>query len=256
MEQKNFDGSDSDDPDFKISSENLTNEFSNSESESTVSDSNELPTSSVKHNMKMKRIKNKRQSSSKKTGVCDLDIKKNENRGTIELTHEKDKERTDLLWNSFLKCTGKESKNCEHDSYKSTESLQMSKEIMAKQDSYLENDHDSNITKSNKCKQIKNNVFNNDIKAQIFTQQPNALKRRGLLNILSKISKKSKVSTLEKSKQDWNEFKEEHNLNEEITNFNRGKNGYLERQDFLQRTDSRQFEIEKILRTSGKQKSK
>ena len=84
--------------------------------------------------------------------------------------------------------------------------------------------------------------------------QNNSLKKRGLSSFLSNINKKSKLSTLEKSKLDWNQFKQENDLTEEINNFNRGKNGYLERQDFLQRTDLKQFEIEKDLRNVGKRK--
>lgn len=125
-----------------------------------------------------------------------------------------------------------------------------------------ENDHggtdrglQSTIIKTSKFEQIKKNVQNNIGKPQMSMLQDD-VKKRGLSNILNTISKKSKLSTLEKSKQDWNQFKEEHNLNEEINNFNRGKNGYLERQDFLQRTDSRQFEIERSLRNSGRKKRK
>lgn len=72
----------------------------------------------------------------------------------------------------------------------------------------------------------------------------------GLSAVLSQIGKKSKISTLEKSKLDWERFKTDQGLQEEIQTHNRGKDGYLERQDFLQRTDLRQFEIEKQLRAN------
>lgn len=72
----------------------------------------------------------------------------------------------------------------------------------------------------------------------------------GLASVLNKLGKKDKLSTLEKSKLDWNKFKQNEGIDEEIKTFNRGKDGYLEKQDFLQRTDLRQFEIEKQLRST------
>ncbi|XP_044735949.1 craniofacial development protein 1 [Chrysoperla carnea] len=78
----------------------------------------------------------------------------------------------------------------------------------------------------------------------------------GVSALLSQIGKKTKISTLEKSKLDWDRFKNKEGLNEEITNHNKGKDGYLERQDFLQRTDLRQFEIEKQLRTVTRRSNK
>lgn len=79
-------------------------------------------------------------------------------------------------------------------------------------------------------------------------------KKRGISNVLSHIDKKSKLTTLEKSKLEWDDFKKRNELSDEISNFNRGKRGYLEKQDFLQRTDTRQFEIEKELRNNVKRK--
>lgn len=49
----------------------------------------------------------------------------------------------------------------------------------------------------------------------------------GLSAVLSQIGKKSKISTLEKSKLDWERFKSEEGLQEEIQTFNRGKDGYV-----------------------------
>ncbi|KAI9583255.1 craniofacial development protein 1 [Glossina fuscipes] len=72
----------------------------------------------------------------------------------------------------------------------------------------------------------------------------------GLGTILNQIGKKKKLSVLEKTKLDWNSFKHDEGIAEELQTFNKGKDGYLERQDFLQRTDLRQFEIEKSLRHS------
>ncbi|XP_073977876.1 yeti isoform X2 [Rhodnius prolixus] len=74
--------------------------------------------------------------------------------------------------------------------------------------------------------------------------------RGGISSILGQIGKKNKLSTLEKSKLDWATFKKDEGIEEDIERHNKGKNGYLERQDFLERADLRQFELEKSLRTS------
>lgn len=78
----------------------------------------------------------------------------------------------------------------------------------------------------------------------------------GISSVLNQIGKKAKISTLEKSKLDWDNFKREEKLDEEITTHNKGKSGFLERQDFLQRTDVRQFEIEKNLRTTTRRSNR
>lgn len=74
----------------------------------------------------------------------------------------------------------------------------------------------------------------------------------GISSVLGQIGKKPNISTLEKSKLDWDKFKKQENIEEEISAHNKGKDGYLERQDFLQRTDLRQFEIEKQLRNANR----
>lgn len=76
----------------------------------------------------------------------------------------------------------------------------------------------------------------------------------GIGSVLSQLGKKPKISTLEKSKLDWDRFKKEENIEEELATYNKGKDGYLERQDFLQRADLRRFEIEKEIRTVERNK--
>ncbi|XP_015263745.1 PREDICTED: craniofacial development protein 1 [Gekko japonicus] len=73
----------------------------------------------------------------------------------------------------------------------------------------------------------------------------------GLNSLLGKLGpKKQKMSTLEKSKLDWEHFKEQEGIGEELAIHNRGKEGYLERKAFLERVDHRQFEIERDIRLS------
>lgn len=68
----------------------------------------------------------------------------------------------------------------------------------------------------------------------------------GLGSVLGALNKKNKISTLEKSKLDWDRFKKDEGIADDLKNYNR--DGYLERQDFLERTDLRQFEIEKSIK--------
>ncbi|CAB3407224.1 unnamed protein product [Caenorhabditis bovis] len=73
-------------------------------------------------------------------------------------------------------------------------------------------------------------------------------KRLGLMEAALTMSKRSKISVLEKSDRDWMAFKDEHKLVEDLESHNRGKGGFLNRMDFLNRTDNRQFENEKNMR--------
>lgn len=72
----------------------------------------------------------------------------------------------------------------------------------------------------------------------------------GLGAVLGQLGKKNKLSVLEKTQLDWKSFKRTEGIEEELQTHNRGRDGYLERQDFLQRADLRQFEIEKNFRQS------
>ncbi|XP_019960234.1 craniofacial development protein 1 [Paralichthys olivaceus] len=87
-------------------------------------------------------------------------------------------------------------------------------------------------------------------------QQPlpgtSAKRPAGMSSILGRIGgKKQKMSTLEKSKMDWDAFKSEEGITEELAIHNRGKEGFVERKNFLERVDHRQFELEKAVRLSN-----
>ncbi|WKX91373.1 hypothetical protein Q1695_009876 [Nippostrongylus brasiliensis] len=77
-------------------------------------------------------------------------------------------------------------------------------------------------------------------------------KRLGLGGALTLLAKKSKMSVLDKSNLDWTSYKAENNLQEELETFNRGKNGYLDKMEFLSRTDYNEFEKEKALRNAAR----
>lgn len=82
---------------------------------------------------------------------------------------------------------------------------------------------------------------------------PGKRKPVGAGNVLNQLfNKKQKMSTLEKSKLDWDNYKKSEGLVEDLQSHNKGKDGYLEKQAFLQRADVRQFEIEKNLRAKNR----
>ncbi|XP_015249018.1 PREDICTED: craniofacial development protein 1 [Cyprinodon variegatus] len=81
---------------------------------------------------------------------------------------------------------------------------------------------------------------------------PSVKRPAGMSSILGQIGgKKQKMSTLEKSKMDWDAFKSEEGITEELAIHNRGREGYVERKNFLERVDHRQFELEKAVRLSN-----
>ncbi|GMR54937.1 hypothetical protein PMAYCL1PPCAC_25132, partial [Pristionchus mayeri] len=74
------------------------------------------------------------------------------------------------------------------------------------------------------------------------------IKRVGLGDALTMIAKKPKMSVLDKSNLDWKSFKQEQKIDEDLAIHNRGKNGYLNKQDFLIKADHAQFEKERAMR--------
>ncbi|XP_026535919.1 craniofacial development protein 1 [Notechis scutatus] len=100
-------------------------------------------------------------------------------------------------------------------------------------------------------------LFRKQQEPKASTQTPHptvsGVKRPSSINsLLGKMgSKKQKMSTLEKSKLDWENFKEEEGIGDELAIHNRGKDGYLERRAFLERVDYRQFEHERDIRLSN-----
>lgn len=74
----------------------------------------------------------------------------------------------------------------------------------------------------------------------------------GMTSLLSRIGgKKPKMSTLEKSRLDWDAFKTEEGISDELAIHNRGKEGFVERKNFLERVDQRQFQLERDVRLSN-----
>ncbi|XP_030622335.1 craniofacial development protein 1 [Chanos chanos] len=101
-------------------------------------------------------------------------------------------------------------------------------------------------------KQEKTDVSPKPELPQSLTPGPSVKRPGGMSGILSQIGvKKQKMSTLEKSRLDWDAFKTEEGIEDELAIFNRGKGGYVERKNFLERVDQRRFEQEKTARLSN-----
>ncbi|KAE9030582.1 hypothetical protein PR003_g11843 [Phytophthora rubi] len=70
--------------------------------------------------------------------------------------------------------------------------------------------------------------------------------KKGLDKMLESLDEPKKVSTMEKTSMDWDKFKEKEGIEEELTQYT--KDGYIEKQEFLQRLDVKRFELEKAER--------
>lgn len=92
-------------------------------------------------------------------------------------------------------------------------------------------------------------------KEQENEEESKAAQKRpgGLSSIMGVISgKKPKMGTLDKSKMDWDKFVNEEGIKEELHTHNKGKDGYVEKQMFLERSDYRRFEIERDAREKSR----
>jgi len=76
-------------------------------------------------------------------------------------------------------------------------------------------------------------------------------KARGVDELLSELARPEKLSTMSKTSADWDLFKAKSadaNLKEQLESQALGKEAYLVKKDFLNRVDSRRFELEKAKR--------
>ncbi|CAN4122337.1 unnamed protein product [Withania somnifera] len=75
--------------------------------------------------------------------------------------------------------------------------------------------------------------------------------------ILEQIKKKQKLSVLDKTKKDWEGFKEENKgMEEELDAYKKSSNQYLDKVGFLERADYREFERERDVRLALQAKRK
>jgi hypothetical protein len=85
-------------------------------------------------------------------------------------------------------------------------------------------------------------------KAQAKRQQEAAKPAAGIDHLLKEISGPGKLSTVAKTSADWDTFKTDTGLEEDLEKQTKGKNAYLGKKDFLLRVDERRFEAEKAQR--------
>lgn len=165
-----------------------------------------------------------------------------------------DKKITDDLWASFKQDTGFKTRAERQQTLNTTVESPKTNEIPT-----VESTDKVKITQifnfAGEEVKIEKEVSRNsqDFKALNSPSGSSASKAKGGLgSILNQIGKKPKISTLEKTKLDWDQFKRDEQIEEELSAYSKSKDGYLERQDFLQRADVRRFEIEKNIRNSLK----
>ncbi|KAM8714556.1 hypothetical protein ACLKA7_014646 [Drosophila subpalustris] len=182
----------------------------------------------------------------------------------LESDEETDKSRSDALWADFLGDVGAESKPSAtkpQEKQPSPNAKQTEKAKPKSPVSTINNLTELVDTKSqSSAKENQEQPATVSVKTKPLGGAFSATKRPangggsgGLGSLLNQLGKKKKMSVLEKSQQDWKTFKNDEGIDEELRTHNKGKDGYLERQDFLQRTDVRQFEIEKSLRQTRRQ---
>uniref|UniRef100_A0A6B2LF65 BCNT-C domain-containing protein n=1 Tax=Arcella intermedia TaxID=1963864 RepID=A0A6B2LF65_9EUKA len=91
--------------------------------------------------------------------------------------------------------------------------------------------------------------------ATVDTQETSTKKGTNLADLVSNLTAQpKKLSTVQKSSMDWSQFKNEKGIVEELEQAK--KDGYLEKQAFLQRSDLRKYENEKNLRNKERARKK
>jgi len=77
-------------------------------------------------------------------------------------------------------------------------------------------------------------------------------KRSGLDTLLASLKGDKKVSVLDKSRDDWKNFKKSNTkIEEELELHKKSSDKYLEKQEFLQKAELRQYELERDKRLAA-----
>ena len=77
----------------------------------------------------------------------------------------------------------------------------------------------------------------------------------GLRALVAKLDRGERPTTFERSRKDWNSFKKKSGLEDELSQSTRSKDAFVEKQEFLQRADVRQFEKEKSVRDENRRRA-
>nr|CAB3230288.1 craniofacial development protein 1-like [Phallusia mammillata] len=185
------------------------------------------------------------------------------------------KEKVDQIWENFKSDTSSNSATKETSSDKSsikkttnghTKNTQDSKESLPKTSAVESKKDTVTITKvydfageevtvtkevKRESKEAQNHLKQQSTSTKTQSNSMGLLKKRpggGIGSVLGKLGKKPKLSTLEKSKLDWDCYKTEEGIGDELESYKKGKEGYLEKVQFLERTDMRQFNREREMR--------
>lgn len=233
LKEAQLENSDSDDPDFDPDFEAAkeVDEKSSSDSDDCISEKEEDEEEDEVSPKTSKTSKSKTRGRRKKNKTKE-EVKEVPKNDKIAENNEETSKKADSLWASFKSDVSSNDKS---------------------KNGAITDDNKLKKTELN-CSEVGNSEkpsASNKRSEKISPPKPAGSTKRpgGLSSILSQLGKKPKVGILESSKLEWNKFKKEENIEEELSQINRGKKGYLEKQDFLQRTDLRQFEIEKKLRS-------
>lgn len=206
--------SDSSDDDYVpvTSNEVLSEVESDGEPEEPLSDS-ENPN----HKQSKRRKTKSRKRKAEVEGNCSKETKKDET-PKQELTEEEKKKHADKLWDSFKKDTNfKGTKACDT----KTPKEEKAEETDTKKIKVMEI-----LEFAGEQMRVEKEISADSKQAKNLLQKSATTKPKGgLSSVLSQIGKKTKITTLEKSKMDWEQFKKQENIAEDLEKYNKGKNG-------------------------------
>lgn len=157
------------------------------------------------------------------------------------VTAEEEKKKADSLWADFLKDTDTKPKSINKEKVVETKIKNIPSSTVSV-DKKIEKPVEEKKVKVTKIFEfageevrVEKEVPVNSLEAKLSTGSGGIATRgrsprgrgggSGLTSVLSQIGKKQKISTLEKTKLDWDKFKKEENIEEELQSFNKGKHG-------------------------------
>ena len=177
-----------------------------------------------------------------------------------QMTDEERRKRADELWADLCSSTAKE-KNVKKPSNSSTatnsssvSSSTANNQRPSKPDKIkLTKEYDFAGEKIKVEEEVDRSRLEKKVESSSKATASNPMKRGpGLHGLVANLGKKAKLSTLGKTKLDWNLYKKEEGLEDDLKNHVKNKNSFVERQAFLQRTDLKQFELEKSVREKNR----
>lgn len=183
---------------------------------------------------------------------------------TNELPASKDDiEQQRIMWDRFLEQTRRSSDKENNIEYKPTSEAKESSSVsevpenngsehcvMKENDLNISNKNNNDISEENSSLENiysthKALVEGSKIKRKKLATQNDS---KFIFNKKMLTNRKKKLTVLEESRNDWDRFKKEQGIDEDIACYNKGRAGYLEKQAFLNRCDWRSFEYERNTR--------